>query len=175
MRAPTIVAPSLLQDAAERFIRVRMAREDSEEHAEWLAWIESDPAHRQAFAQIQQAWDVAGEIESPPWPGAEELQAPASRAVLELRKGSMRYGPGPVPHRPNVWPKSSSCLSMPPSEATSWRPNRPKLELMMKRAKSVIPSSNLPCSMLLRPISGSCRLAKKFAMRVPISWCSTFT
>jgi transmembrane sensor len=77
MHTPTSVAPSLLQEAAEQFVRVRTAAEDSEEHAQWLAWIEADPAHRHAFAEIQQAWDVAGEIKSPPWPRAEELSSPA--------------------------------------------------------------------------------------------------
>jgi transmembrane sensor len=74
MNAGARTSPQLLEEAGEWFMRVRAAPADSKVHAEWLAWIEADPAHRDAFADVQEAWDIVGEIESPPWPRPQELQ-----------------------------------------------------------------------------------------------------
>jgi transmembrane sensor len=55
--------PQVLEAAADWFIRVRSTKASAEEHVAWLNWIESDPAHRQAFEEIQKAWDVAGGVQ----------------------------------------------------------------------------------------------------------------
>jgi transmembrane sensor len=49
----------LMRTAAQWFVRARAADAQSEEFAAWLAWMEADPAHRRAFAQIQETWDIA--------------------------------------------------------------------------------------------------------------------
>jgi transmembrane sensor len=54
-------------------VRVRSANVDSDVHAQWLRWIEANPANRQAFVKIQEAWDVVGQVRSPAWPNLQEL------------------------------------------------------------------------------------------------------
>jgi transmembrane sensor len=81
------IPAELLEQAADWFLRVRAARADSEVHGAWLNWIEADPAHRAAFAEIQQTWDIVGHVESPPWPRAEEL-------AIHSRPASQRVGSG---------------------------------------------------------------------------------
>lgn len=70
----------LFEQASDWFLRVRAADASTEEHVAWLAWIEADPAHRRAFEEVQQLWVAVGEMDSPPWPRAEDL-APASPSV----------------------------------------------------------------------------------------------
>jgi transmembrane sensor len=67
-------AERIAEEAAEWFVRVRVANVDSDVHAEWLRWIEANPANRQAFNEIQEAWDVVGQVRSPAWPNLEELR-----------------------------------------------------------------------------------------------------
>lgn len=78
------ISEELLEAAADWYLRVRAARAESEVHAAWLNWIEANPAHRAAFAEIQETWDIVGKLESPPWPRAEELAVPLDRRSLQL-------------------------------------------------------------------------------------------
>jgi transmembrane sensor len=67
------ISKELLEEAGDWFLRVRSRRAESELHVAWLQWIEADPAHREAFAEIQAIWDSVGQIDPPPWPRPEEL------------------------------------------------------------------------------------------------------
>lgn len=69
------IAPEVFDQAADWVIRIRARGADAEVHAEWLRWVEAHPAHRAAFAEIQETWSVIGELDSPPWPKPEELSA----------------------------------------------------------------------------------------------------
>lgn len=73
----------LFEQAADWFLRVRAADASTEQHVAWLAWIEADPAHRRAFDEVQQLWDVVGEVRTPPWPRPDEL-APANVNAREI-------------------------------------------------------------------------------------------
>ena len=73
----------------------------------------------------------------------------------------MIYGPWPTPQTPSVWPKSSSCLSNPILDATSIKPARPIVELIINLVKSFSDSLGLPCNNWFIKVSTSSRLLKK--------------
>jgi transmembrane sensor len=75
-------AEQIAEEAAEWFVRVRAANVDSSVHAKWLSWIEANPANRQAFFDIQEAWDVVGQVRSPPWPNPAELGLAGEAPVI---------------------------------------------------------------------------------------------
>ena len=77
MNKSTDTDAELFGEASDWFLRVRAADATTDDHVAWLAWIEAEPAHRRAFDEVQQLWDVVGEVKSPPWPRPEEL-APAA-------------------------------------------------------------------------------------------------
>ena len=60
--------------------------------------------------------------------------------------GIIKNGPDETPQAPNVWPKSSSCLSRPNLEPTSIKPPKPRVEFIRNREKSFNASKGLPCS-----------------------------
>jgi transmembrane sensor len=117
-------APSsdLLEEAADWFIRVRTGRTDSEVHAAWLAWIEADPAHRAAFASVQEIWDVVDQVQPPPWPRPEEL---ASAEAIEPPSTVVDPVPGAV--TPATVLDVGSKVTRPLVTASSARQRRPKL------------------------------------------------
>jgi transmembrane sensor len=77
----------VLEQAADWFFRVRSADVDADVHSQWLVWIEADPAHRAAFAEVQQTWDTVGSMEAPP---AERVQIVSDRAPAKGSPGWLR-------------------------------------------------------------------------------------
>lgn len=77
------LSTTLIEEAGDWFLRVRSARADSELHTAWLAWIEADPAHREAFAEVQALWDAVGQVDPPPWPSPEELAELAPERITK--------------------------------------------------------------------------------------------
>jgi transmembrane sensor len=80
------VSKELFEEAGDWFLRVRSRRADPDLHAAWLRWIEEDPAHREAFAEVQAIWDAVEQMDPPPWPRPEEL------AALRSSAGRRRFG-----------------------------------------------------------------------------------
>lgn len=86
------ITTDILREAADWFIRVRSAEPDSEEYIAWLKWLESDPAHREAFDQIQETWDVSGALDAAPWPTTEELALNDERLDIRMNREDKTLG-----------------------------------------------------------------------------------
>ncbi len=76
------IPAQVLQQAAEWFVRLRTEDPTSDECSSWVAWIEADPAHRAAFAQVQQSWDISGATTGVIWPKPEELALTNTEGVV---------------------------------------------------------------------------------------------
>ena len=72
------------------------------------------------------------------------------------------YGPWPTPHTANVCPKSSSWRSKPNLDATSIKPPRPIVLLIINLERSFTDSFGFPWRNWFIKVSTSSRLLKKF-------------
>jgi transmembrane sensor len=125
------ISKELFEEAADWFLRVRSRRADSELHVAWLQWIEADPAHREAFAEVQAIWDSVGQVDPPPWPRPEELagltsmppEHSAERAPAGLSTSAPRDSSVPRGEALSS-PSALSFLSRRPQRRSSAGPRR---------------------------------------------------
>lgn len=75
-------AASLFEQATDWFIRMRAVDATADDLADWLGWIEADPAHRAAFDQVQNVWQLTGAIEALALFAPKEAPASADPAPI---------------------------------------------------------------------------------------------
>jgi transmembrane sensor len=87
MTSPRKIEPHDLEEAADWLLRLRDSSVDVS--TDFLAWLESNPAHRLAFDSIDDAWTLAGHLKFAPAP-ANDATPSADHAAP--RRRSRRFG-----------------------------------------------------------------------------------
>lgn len=64
---------ALTNEAAAWFLRIRNDEVSAEDFAQWREWVNSSPAHTEAFDRVSEFWKRSDSMKDLPWPSDEEL------------------------------------------------------------------------------------------------------
>jgi len=86
--------------AAEWFARLQEDEVSEQDFAEWQRWLTEHPDHHRIYREIEEAWNLIGEVQPVPWSPAEgpEARSPG--------KPEARTAPAEAPERgemPSAW------------------------------------------------------------------------